>query len=100
MRARVAMLSGEGDSLRAIAERLGVTQRTVRLEKRLGTNDEVALRVRIDLPSANESGTSAILRSDARNSRAGGLICAPTGTGDNPIRSIAGLMRGIFSVRE
>jgi transposase len=34
MRARVVMVSGEGDSLRAIAERLGVTQRTVCLWRR------------------------------------------------------------------
>jgi Homeodomain-like domain-containing protein len=34
LRARVVLLSGEGDSLRAIAERLGVTQRTVCLRRR------------------------------------------------------------------
>lgn len=34
MRARVVMLSAEGHSLREIAERLGVTQRTVCLWRR------------------------------------------------------------------
>ena len=34
MRARVVMLSAEGHALRAIAERLGVTQRTVCLWRR------------------------------------------------------------------
>ena len=34
MRARVVLLSAKGDSLRAIAERLGVTQRTVCLWRR------------------------------------------------------------------
>ena len=34
LRARVVLLSGKGDSLRAIAERLGVTQRTVYLRGR------------------------------------------------------------------
>jgi hypothetical protein len=50
--------------------------------------------------SANESGMSAILRRDARNSRAYGHIFGPTGTGESRNRSIGGLMLRVLSVRE
>jgi transposase-like protein len=50
MRARVVMLSGEGDSLRAIAERLGVTQRTVCLWRRRYQDEGLKSRHRSGRP--------------------------------------------------